>query len=600
MTLRLIRVLRALLCFASAIVPDALEAAVIEFYNPDLDHYFITANPVEQRFIDTGAVGRWQRTGNAFAAGGPDDVCRFYGNALVNPVTGSFFGPNSHFYTADTAECASLKTQYDPVAKSWKFESDDFPITTAVNSACPAGLIPVYRAYNNGFARGFDSNHRITSNHAAYLQTVAAGSRGEGVVMCAPSPAATAVGVATGSTASATVGSAGGSVTSSDGRLVVIIPPGALAADTAISVQPFSNTAHGKIGAAYRLSPSGQTFLQPVTLRFAYAAADLAGTAAEVLGAAFQTDGGYWQWAGRPSIDIAARTVSVSSSHFSIWSLVKELQIHPASAVVNVNDVVALTVIYCYEPDSFDPRGYPCVADRGITYLFSGEGASEWSVNGRLGGNSIFGQVVGFGRTSMESVYGAPAVEPIPNTVAVTTRVNTESHGKVLLVSNITIRGDSWTGTATGVNGDAAKVTTTAEVTWTVYSVIDKVVVYSPSGIVRVSDVVGPGCTARYDPADHVILPSDGTLTIDFNVNPPTYLATGLSFWPASMTAVSGDCEGGLNTTAGGLWLGGDGGPFGLDAHGVLTADGTTIEGTGHDSQMPPATFTWKFTRNRQ
>ena len=41
-------------------------------------------------------------------------------------------------------------------------------------------------AYNNGFARGIDSNHRITSNRAAYLQTVAAGWIGEVVVMCAP------------------------------------------------------------------------------------------------------------------------------------------------------------------------------------------------------------------------------------------------------------------------------------------------------------------------------------------------------------------------------------------------------------------------------
>jgi hypothetical protein len=55
-----------------------------------------------------------------------------------------------------------------------------------VNDACPSGLVPVYRAYNNGFARGIDSNHRITSNFAAYQQTVAAGWIGEGIVMCAP------------------------------------------------------------------------------------------------------------------------------------------------------------------------------------------------------------------------------------------------------------------------------------------------------------------------------------------------------------------------------------------------------------------------------
>jgi hypothetical protein len=179
-------VLLALCC--AAMVPPVAQAAVVEFYNPDLNNYFITADPTEQAFVDTGAVGRWQRTGNAFAAGGPNQVCRFGGNSNINPATGTFYGPNSHFYTADANECAGLKAMYTPTAKSWKFESNDFLTTPAVNGACPASLVPVYRAYNNGFARGIDSNHRITSNYAAYLQTVAAGSIGEGVVMCAPAP----------------------------------------------------------------------------------------------------------------------------------------------------------------------------------------------------------------------------------------------------------------------------------------------------------------------------------------------------------------------------------------------------------------------------
>ncbi|MBK8741081.1 MAG: hypothetical protein IPM02_16840 [Betaproteobacteria bacterium] len=297
-------------------------AAVVEFYNPDLDNYFITAEPVEQAFIDTGAVGRWQRTGNAFATGGPNQVCRFYGS--LSP------GPNSHFYTADAAECAALKqlqASTPASEKRWNFESNDFATTPAVNGGCAGGLVPVYRAYNNGFARGVDSNHRITSNHAAYQQTVAAGSIGEGVVMCAtwgnPPPAATAAGVSSGGVAGTTIGAAGGSVGSADGRLVLTIPAGALAADTAIGIQPLTNMAHGKIGAAYRLTPEGQTFLAPVTLAFAYADADLPGTAAELLGAAFQTATGHWQWAGEAAIDTVAKTVSVDSSHFSDWSLVK-------------------------------------------------------------------------------------------------------------------------------------------------------------------------------------------------------------------------------------------------------------------------------------
>ena len=160
-------------------------ARVVEFYHPGLDHYFITANPAEQAVVDSGAVGAWRRTGNTFPPGGSSEACRFYGS--LSP------GPNSHFFTADSAECAELKAlqALTPAAQQrWNFEGNDFLTTPAVGGACPAGLLPVYRAYNNGFARGIDSNHRITSNRSDYLQTVSAGWTGEGVVMCTPPPQA--------------------------------------------------------------------------------------------------------------------------------------------------------------------------------------------------------------------------------------------------------------------------------------------------------------------------------------------------------------------------------------------------------------------------
>jgi hypothetical protein len=187
--------------------PGAVAAqTVVEFYNPDLDNYFITADPAEQAMIDKGGVGRWMRTTGGFKAGGNSTVCRFYGNGAINPATGAIYGPNSHFYTADPAECANLKAIFDPKAKSWKFESNDFATNVASAGACATGLVPVYRAYNNGFSRGVDSNHRITSNYPAYQQTVAAGWTGEGVVMCAPGQLLTGVvfnGTITGATITA-------------------------------------------------------------------------------------------------------------------------------------------------------------------------------------------------------------------------------------------------------------------------------------------------------------------------------------------------------------------------------------------------------------
>ncbi len=155
---------------------------VVEFYNTNLDHYFITADASEAAAIDGGSAGQgWIRTGNSFKSGGSAPVCRFYGSQVP--------GPNSHFYTLAGAECDGLK-QLQAITpatqKRWNFESLDFISSSSTNGVCPTGTVPVYRAYNNGFARGVDSNHRISSAMAAIQDVVMRGWINEGVVMCAP------------------------------------------------------------------------------------------------------------------------------------------------------------------------------------------------------------------------------------------------------------------------------------------------------------------------------------------------------------------------------------------------------------------------------
>lgn len=171
-----------LLVFYMVTTP-VLATPVIEFYNTNLDNYFITADANEAAQIDGGSAGPgWSRTGNTFNSGGSTPVCRFYGSQSP--------GPNSHFYTVDPSECAALKqlqATTPATQKRWNFESLDFISTPATNGACTAGTVPVYRAYNNGYSRGVDSNHRITSNLAAIQEVVSRGWSNEGVVMCASS-----------------------------------------------------------------------------------------------------------------------------------------------------------------------------------------------------------------------------------------------------------------------------------------------------------------------------------------------------------------------------------------------------------------------------
>jgi uncharacterized delta-60 repeat protein len=170
---------------------SATPASVVEFYNTQLLHYFITADPAEQTAVDNGAAGPgWTRTGLGFHAYTPAlgipvgvvPVCRFYGSTAINPATGQRRGPNSHFYTADAAECATVQLD-----AGWTLEGFAFYITLPVGGQCPTGLVPVYRAYNERAAFN-DSNHRYTTDVATYQQMIAMGWAGEGVVFCSSGP----------------------------------------------------------------------------------------------------------------------------------------------------------------------------------------------------------------------------------------------------------------------------------------------------------------------------------------------------------------------------------------------------------------------------
>jgi hypothetical protein len=162
---------------------------VFEFYNANLDRYFRTANAEEASALRGNAASGEVDTGQTFLAYPrteyPKDakpVCRFYGSQSP--------GPNSHFYTADASECENLKKlqQTTPATeKRWNFEEVAFAVMTPSGDSCPSDApIPVYRAYNNGFERGRDSNHRLIADKALYQEMIAKGWTGEGVAMCAP------------------------------------------------------------------------------------------------------------------------------------------------------------------------------------------------------------------------------------------------------------------------------------------------------------------------------------------------------------------------------------------------------------------------------
>jgi glucose/arabinose dehydrogenase len=168
---------------------NAATQSAKEYFNTSLGHYFITADAAEQRSVETGGAGPgWTATGQTFTVYGDTStllpapgvllrrVCRFYGKPGV--------GPNSHFYTSDSGECEFVKAR-DP---GWQYEGLVFTVAQKTpNETCVNGFVPVYRSYNNGFARN-DSNHRYTSDLAIHQGMIARGWSNEGIVFCAIAP----------------------------------------------------------------------------------------------------------------------------------------------------------------------------------------------------------------------------------------------------------------------------------------------------------------------------------------------------------------------------------------------------------------------------
>ena len=51
---------------------------------------------------------------------------------------------------------------------------------------CPENFMPIYRAYNNGYVRGEDSNHRYFTDLNLLNQMLDEGWLDEGVAFCSP------------------------------------------------------------------------------------------------------------------------------------------------------------------------------------------------------------------------------------------------------------------------------------------------------------------------------------------------------------------------------------------------------------------------------
>lgn len=162
--------------------PDAPTLGVVEYVHDAWNHYFITGIVGEISKLDDGSFEGWRRTGFTFKAypnglPGTVSVCRFFSRA--------FDPKSSHFYTPFADECTKVRGNPD-----WSFEGDVFGVVLPTPSGlCPAGLLPLYRLYNNG--AGGAPNHRYTLDVGVRAIMLAFGWLAEGagptgVIACTP------------------------------------------------------------------------------------------------------------------------------------------------------------------------------------------------------------------------------------------------------------------------------------------------------------------------------------------------------------------------------------------------------------------------------
>ena len=260
----------------------------------------------------------------------------------------------------------------------------------------------------------------------------------------------TAVGTQVGTANSLSIGATGGTITSTDGRLELIIPANALSASTTISIQPFTNQTPGGAGVSYSLKPDGQQFNQPVTVRFHYDSIDIIGTDIHAFGIAYQKPDNIWYSFINTVLDEAAATMSISTSHFSVYSLYKNFRTTPLEETIDESSSIAVKVQKVEVGESVPTTGGDDdeLVSLGTLQDYDQPSQVSWTLNGNLQGNQNDGTISPT-TNSISTTYSSPASTSnmSSNPAAVTAEVSGVSlagASKIYLTSNIKVKSNAY------------------------------------------------------------------------------------------------------------------------------------------------------------
>ncbi len=257
----------------------------------------------------------------------------------------------------------------------------------------------------------------------------------------------TAVGQPIGVPVTKTIGPAGGTLATSDGKISLIFPAGAVKQETAITIQPGENQALNGVGKAFTISPN-VTFEQGVTVIYYYQDDEMDGAAVDALGIAHQDSRHAWQLHHFAKVDKTKKTVTAKIKQGNWWALVTEYLLTPEKDTVLVGDSREMKLMrypdgghYAdwsasdKEADLLVPLSQPVVANNDVAKVYIN--GVDWT-NAAPKDQSWGG--VGYNSQTSQILYVAPSHKPKPNKALVTVEIkNPGSNATFLLSSEITI-----------------------------------------------------------------------------------------------------------------------------------------------------------------
>ncbi|HEX4478243.1 MAG TPA: hypothetical protein VH142_24345, partial [Polyangiaceae bacterium] len=242
----------------------------------------------------------------------------------------------------------------------------------------------------------------------------------------APGPAITGVGapIAGVPVASASIGAAGGTLTSGDGQVVLTIPAGALATTTTIGIQAIDNLAPGGTGYAYRFTPDGQQFTKAVTLAFTPTYGQLDGSSVDHVGLGFQDTAHEWEVVP-VTANTTTKTVTATTTHFTDYAYLLTLFIDGSNVLFTKQS--ALFSVMAVDP-TLDAWGKP--------QSLAQTGNPTWLLDGTTLGNGSDGTLAPFAE---DATYTAPATIPSTDPVSVSASFKASGGQQVTLATNVYI-----------------------------------------------------------------------------------------------------------------------------------------------------------------